>query len=69
MVFQAEHFHPQKWFPHDENAHGYDGPLSIEPAPVLPIADKFFESFKSKGLPYDPDMFSSGSRANGCKYS
>ncbi|KJX92762.1 gmc oxidoreductase like protein [Zymoseptoria brevis] len=66
---KAEHFHPQKWFPHNRDAHGYDGPLNIEPAPVYPIADRFFESFKLKGLPYDPNIFSSGSRANGCGHA
>jgi len=62
---QAEAFHPQEWFPHNEDAHGYNGPLSIEPAEVFPIADRFFESYQSKGLPYIPDMFSSGETANG----
>lgn len=65
MSNQAETFHPQDWFPHDESAHGFDGPLHIEPAKVYPIADKFFESFQSKGLPYIPDMFSSGCAGQG----
>ncbi|TKA78631.1 hypothetical protein B0A55_02677 [Friedmanniomyces simplex] len=66
---KAENFHPQDWFQHDESAHGYDGPLNIEPAEVYPIADKFFESYQSKGLPYKPDMFSSGETANGCGHA
>lgn len=67
---KAETFHPKKWFPHDESAHGYEGPLHIEPAlPPIPIADALFESFKSKGLPYIPDMFSSGEAANGCGHA
>jgi choline dehydrogenase-like flavoprotein len=66
---QSESFHPQDWFPHNEGAHGYDGPLHIEPAQVFPIADCFFESFQSKGLPYIPDMFSTGEAANGCGHA
>lgn len=68
-VVQAETFHPQDWFPHNANAHGTTGPLNIEPAPVYPIADCFFEAFQSKGLPYHPDMFSSGETANGCGHA
>ncbi|PIB02803.1 Pyranose dehydrogenase 3 [Cercospora beticola] len=67
---KAETFHPKKWFPHDEDAHGYDGPLHIEPAlPPIPIADALFESFKDKGLPYIPDMFSSGVASHGCGHA
>jgi hypothetical protein len=28
---QAENFHNKKWFKSDEAAHGYDGPLDVEP--------------------------------------
>ena len=67
---KAETFRPKDWFPHDKDAHGYDGPLNIEPATeVFPIADRFFESFKSKGLEYIPDMFSNGASANGCGHA
>ncbi|KAK4498519.1 hypothetical protein PRZ48_011177 [Zasmidium cellare] len=67
---QAETFHPKEWFPHVEDAHGYDGPLHIAPAlPPLPIAEKMFENFKSKGLPYRPDMFSTGETPNGCGHA
>ena len=66
---QAENFHAQDWFPHNPDAHGTGGPLNIEPAPVYPIADCFFEAFQSKGLPYRPDMFSSGETANGCGHA
>ncbi|KAK4952207.1 hypothetical protein LTR10_010129 [Elasticomyces elasticus] len=66
---KAENFHPQDWFPHDESAHGFNGPLHIEPAPVFPIADKFLQAYQSKGLPYRPDMFSSGETANGCGHA
>lgn len=66
---QAETFHPQKWFPEDKSAHGYDGPLHIEPAPCGPLGDLFLENYKSKGLPYHPDMFSTGETANGCGHA
>lgn len=67
---KSETFHPKEWFPHDENAHGYDGPLHIAPAlPPIPIAERMFESFKSKGLPYKPDMFSSGEASVGCGHA
>lgn len=66
---QSENFHAQDWFPHNPDVHGYDGPLNIEPAEVFPIADCFFKSFESKGLPYIPDMFSSGESANGCGHA
>lgn len=66
---QAETFHPKPWFPHDEKAHGFDGPLHIEPGDVPPLADMFFESYKGKGLPYVPDMFSSGVTPNGCGHA
>lgn len=66
---KAETFHPQKWFPEDKNAHGYNGPLHIEPAPVGPLGELFFQNYQSKGLPYLPDMFSTGETANGCGHA
>ncbi|CAK3741214.1 gmc oxidoreductase [Lecanosticta acicola] len=67
---KSEKFVPKKWFPHEESAHGFDGPLRIEPAEApFPIAHKMFESFQSKGLPYRPDMFSTGEAANGCGHA
>ncbi|ETN38729.1 uncharacterized protein HMPREF1541_06767 [Cyphellophora europaea CBS 101466] len=66
---KSETFHPQKWFPDDKAAHGYDGPLHIEPAPCGPLGDLFLENYKSKGLPYHPDMFSTGETANGCGHA
>ena len=66
---QAETFHPQKWFTEDKNSHGYDGPLHIEPSPVGPLGEMMFTSYKSKGLQYHPDMFSSGETANGCGHA
>lgn len=62
-------FHPKKWFPHDESAHGYDGPLHIEPGETFPLTERFLKSFQSKGLPYIPDMFSSGVASQGCGHA
>lgn len=66
---QAETFHPQKWFPEEKSAHGYDGPLHIEPAPCGPLGELFLKNYQSKGLPYRPDMFSTGETANGCGHA
>ncbi|CAI0655110.1 unnamed protein product [Colletotrichum noveboracense] len=66
---KAETFHPKDWFPHDDEAHGWDGPLHIEPGKTIPLTDKVLESYKSFGLPYIPDMFSSGVAANGCGHA
>lgn len=66
---KSETFHPKKWFPHDEKAHGYDGPLHIEPGETTPLTELFLESYKSKGLPYTPDMFSSGVTSRGCGHA
>lgn len=66
---KAETFHPKEWFPHDPEAHGWDGPLHIEPGQTTQLADLFFESYKSKGLPYVPDMFSSGVTSRGCGHA
>lgn len=63
---KSETFHPSDWFPHDKNSHGYDGPLHIEATPTGPLGDLFFKSYQSKGLPYHPDMFSSGETSRGC---
>ena len=66
---QAESFHPKEWFPHDENAHGYGGPLHVEPGNTSQLTDMFFESYKARGLPYTPDMFSSGVTSRGCGHA
>ncbi|KAK4580436.1 hypothetical protein LTR86_000639 [Recurvomyces mirabilis] len=67
---KSENFHPAHWFPHNKKAHGYGGPLHIEPAPALfPIAHNLLESYQSKGLPYKPDMFSTGEASNGCGHA
>lgn len=66
---QAEDFHPRPGFPHNKDAHGYGGPLHIEPADTTPLADRFLESWQSKGLPYVPDMFSTGETPNGCGHA
>jgi choline dehydrogenase-like flavoprotein len=62
-------FHPQEWFPEDKNAHGYDGLVHIEPAPCGRLGDLFLESFQSKGLPYVPDLFSTGETGHGCGHA
>jgi choline dehydrogenase-like flavoprotein len=33
------------------------------------LGDLFLENYKSKGLPYHPDMFSTGETANGCGHA
>lgn len=67
--FQSETFHPSDWFPADKSSHGYDGPMHIEAAPVGPLGELMLESYKSKGLDYHPEMFSSGETANGCGHA
>lgn len=69
LIRQAETFHPQKWFPHNEKAHGYDGPLHITPAPCGVLGEHMLKSYQSKGLPYIPDLFSTGESANGCGHA
>ncbi|KAI0162423.1 putative GMC oxidoreductase [Pestalotiopsis sp. NC0098] len=66
---KAEKFHPQEWFPENKDAHGYDGLVHIEPAPCGPLGELFLENFQSKGLPYIPDLFSTGEAANGCGHA
>lgn len=68
-ILQSECYHPQKWFPEDKKEHGYDGPLGIEPAPCGPLGDLFLKNYQSKGLPYIPDLFTSGEAANGCGHA
>lgn len=63
---QSEHFHGKEWFNADEEAHGYNGPLHIEPHDLAPISKLMLESMESQGLPLDHDMFTTGSRAHGC---
>ncbi|KAL2218091.1 putative GMC oxidoreductase [Thermoascus aurantiacus ATCC 26904] len=66
---KAETFHPKPWFKADEKSHGYDGPLHIEPHDLAPISQRIMDSMISKGLPYDPDMFSHGENPHGCGHA
>ena len=43
--------------------------MHIEAAPLRPLGDLMLESYRSKGLKYCPDMFSSGETANGCGHA
>ena len=63
---QAETFHSKPWFKADETAHGYSGPLMTAPHDPAPISERVLESYQSKGLPFKPDMFSSGEGPYGC---
>jgi choline dehydrogenase-like flavoprotein len=66
---KSETFHNKPWFKVDEKAHGYDGPLHIEPHDLAPISNLLLDSFQSQGLPLVPDMFSTGETANGCGHA
>lgn len=63
---QSENFHNKEWFQAEEKAHGYDGPLHIEPHDMAPISELMLKSMESQGLPLDHDMFTTGSRSHGC---
>ncbi|KAJ6160443.1 GMC oxidoreductase [Penicillium chermesinum] len=66
---KAETFHTKPWFNVVPEAHGYDGPLHIEPHDLAPIAEKLLDSFESKGLPLNHDMFSTGDVPHGCGHA
>ncbi|WEW56859.1 hypothetical protein PRK78_002314 [Emydomyces testavorans] len=66
---KAETFHTKSWFQADKDGHGYSGPLHIEPHDLAPISQLCMDSFVSKGLPYDPDMFTTGHRPHGCGHA
>ncbi|KAK4942352.1 hypothetical protein LTR10_017959 [Elasticomyces elasticus] len=66
---KSETFHPSEWFEEDKTAHGYDGPMHIEAAPIGPLGELMLESYKSKGLDYHPDMFSTGETSKGCGHA
>ncbi|CUS12308.1 unnamed protein product [Tuber aestivum] len=63
---KAENYHPSDWMKHDPKAHGASGPLDTEPYPLAPISNMMMDSFVSKGIPLDPDMFSTGDNPHGC---
>ncbi|KAF2718701.1 GMC oxidoreductase [Polychaeton citri CBS 116435] len=66
---KSETFHSKPWFNADKSAHGYEGPLHIEPHDLAPISRLMLLSMESKGLPLVHDMFSTGETANGCGHA
>lgn len=46
--------------------HGTSGPLHTEPHDLAPISKLVKESLIDQGLPYHPDMFSTGETPHGC---
>ncbi|GJJ11748.1 hypothetical protein Clacol_005986 [Clathrus columnatus] len=66
---KAENFHPKGWFKHDPESHGTTGHLHTEPHDPAPITNLMLKSMESHGLPYDPDIFSSGKNPHGCGHS
>ncbi|KAL1648116.1 hypothetical protein SLS58_002443 [Diplodia intermedia] len=57
---RAETFHPKANFEADLSVHGTDGPLHTEPHDLAPISKLLLESFHDQGVPYTPDLFSTG---------
>lgn len=66
---KSESFHPKDWFHADKEAHGYDGPLHIEPHDLAPISELLLKSMEDQGLPLDHDMFTTGNRSHGCGHA
>ncbi|TVY38434.1 Oxygen-dependent choline dehydrogenase [Lachnellula subtilissima] len=63
---KAENFHGKKWFKADEQNHGYDGLLNVEPHDLAPISNMILESMEDLGLKMQPDMFTTGDNPHGC---
>lgn len=63
---KAETFHEKDWHEADKSVHGTDGPLHIAPHDLAPISERVKESMIDQGLPYHPDMFSTGESPHGC---
>ena len=63
---KAETFHGKDWHKADRSAHGTEGPLHTEPHDLAPISERVKESMIEHGLPYYPDMFSTGESPHGC---
>lgn len=63
---RAETFHEKDWHKADQSVHGTSGPLHIEPHDLAPISERVKESMIDQGLPYHPDMFSTGETPHGC---
>ena len=66
---QAEKFQNKSWFEANEEVHGRSGPLLTAPHDPAPISSLILKSFQSKGLPYIPDMFTSGESPHGCGHA
>ena len=66
---QAEKFRNKSWFEANEEIHGQSGPLLTAPHDPAPISSLVLKSFQSKGLPYIPDMFTSGESPHGCGHA
>ena len=58
--------HQKDWHKADMSVHGTSGPLHIEPHDLAPISKRVKESMMDFGLPYHPDMFSTGETPHGC---
>lgn len=69
ICIQAERFHEKDWFKADIKNHGYDGPIATEPHDLAPISTRILESMQSSGLPFEPDMFTTGELAHGCGHA
>lgn len=69
IIEQAEAFVSKPWFKSEAEAHGYDGHLGTEPHDLAPISARIMESFESKGLALDHDMFSHGNNPHGCGHA
>ncbi|KAF2447602.1 GMC oxidoreductase [Karstenula rhodostoma CBS 690.94] len=63
---RAETFHEKDWHKADKSVHGTSGPLHTEPHDLAPISERVRESMIDQGLPYHPDMFSTGETPHGC---
>lgn len=65
-MMRSETFHSKSWHECEESVHGNDGPLHTEPHDLAPISERVKQSMIDSGLPYRPDMFSTGEAAHGC---
>lgn len=66
---KAETFHDKDWFTADKKAHGYEGPLHVEPHDLAPISHLVMQSYQDLGMPYDADMFTTGATPHGCGHA
>jgi choline dehydrogenase-like flavoprotein len=66
---KAESFQNKDWFEAEHSEHGKNGPLITVPHDPAPISSRVLESFQSKGLPLNPDMFTTGKIAQGCGHA